>query len=162
MSVTMRTMTEEEFDIFRSCSIASQAEERMKEYMCFLVAATNEAEAEFAQLLPEGLRTPNHTLMVIHDGVNKELVGYLWTLYEVTEGKKQSFLCDFIILESKRRQGYGTAALQCMEEKATEDGCQESVLFVSDRNEIAKQLYQKCGYQSFRMMIDGAYMKKQL
>ena len=90
------------------------------------------------------------------------VVGFLWTLQEVTEGRRQSFLCDFAIWEHCRRRGYATAALALMEQRAVEDGCQESVLFVADRNTAARALYEKTGYCVLRRLSYGAYMIKQI
>jgi ribosomal protein S18 acetylase RimI-like enzyme len=100
--------------------------------------------------------------MSIEETIKKETVGFVWTLHEETDGKKQSFLCDFVILEPKRRQGYATAALSFVEQLAADAGCQESVLFVADKNYPAKALYQKCGYQFLRKFEHGIYMVKVL
>lgn len=124
--------------------------------------AVKETKEELAEMLPDGENTESNYLMTIEEKDSKELVGFIWTIHEETEGKKQSFLCDFVIYESKRRKGYATAALNEMEKNAIEAGCQESVLFVADNNYAARELYIKCGYQFHRQMDYGKYMIKPL
>lgn len=162
MPIQIRKMTDEEFQYFYQLSVAYQAEELMKERPINREEALEAATEELAQMLPNGLHSEHHCLMTIEKTNPKETVGFIWTLHEITDGKKQSFLCDFLILEQKRRQGYATAALKMMEEDAVEAGCQESVLFVADRNYAAKELYRKCGYQFLRQLDHGMYMIKQL
>ena len=154
-------MTSEEFQIFYQWSVDHQANELMEACQISREVALEEAKAEVAQMLPHGLHTDHHYFMTIEDN-HKEPAGFIWTLHEFTEGKKQSFLCDFMIVESKRRQGYATTALTLMEKNAAEAGCRECVLFVADRNHAARALYKKCGYQFLRQINNGCYMIKQL
>lgn len=162
MAVMIRPMTTEEFEVFRQWSVAQQARELTEERRICLEDAIREATAEFTQMLPQGLDTARNFLMTVTETDRNESVGFVWTLQEETHGCQQSFLCDFAIREPMRRKGYATAALQLVEAQAMDAGCQESVLFVSDRNEAAKALYRKCGYRALRSSGHGAYMIKQL
>ena len=162
MSVTIRAMTPDEFRHFYQWSIEQQAAELMKERHISYEAAIQAAAKEVDEMLPDGLHTKHNYLMTITEAPRGESAGFLWTLHEYTAGKKQSFLCDFAIWESKRRRGYGAAALQLMEKQAIDAGCQESVLFVSDDNAAARALYEKCGYQVLRQSGCGKYMMKLL
>ena len=162
MSVTIRAMTPDEFRHFYQWSTAQQAAELMEEHHISYEAALQAATKEVDEMLPEGLHTKHNYLMTITEAPRGESAGFLWTLHEYNAGKKQSFLCDFAIWESKRRRGYGAAALQLMEKQAIDAGCQESVLFVSDDNAAARALYEKCGYQVLRQSGCGKYMMKPL
>ena len=162
MSVTIRAMTSDEFRYFYQWSIEQQAKELMKERHISYEAALQAAAKEVDEMLPDGLYTTQNFLMTIMEASCGESAGFLWTLHEYTAGKKQSFLCDFAIWESKRRRGYGAAALQLMEKQAIDAGCQESVLFVSDDNAAARALYEKCGYRVLRQSGCGKYMTKPL
>ncbi|MBQ4050802.1 MAG: GNAT family N-acetyltransferase [Oscillospiraceae bacterium] len=162
MAVFIRKMTEDEFESFHRLSIDDQAKDLMEETGLSQQQAVKEAEKEFSDILPDGLNTANNHLMSIVEMKTGDPVGFIWTLYEMTEGRKQSFLCDFAILESKRRKGYGAEALRLVETQAAEAGCRESVLFVSDRNDAAKALYTKCGYKILRQEGYGKYMVKNL
>ena len=162
MAVRIRPMTTEEFETFRQWSVAQQARELMEERRICHEDAIREATAEFTQMLPQGLDTDRNFLMTVTETDRNKSVGFVWTLQEKTHGQQQSFLCDFAIWEPVRRKGYATAALHLVEAQAMDAGCQESVLFVSDRNEAAKALYRKCGYRVLRSSGHGAYMIKQL
>ena len=160
MSVTIRTMTTDEFETFCQWSIEQQAKELMEESHITQEAATDEARREISEMLPKGLRTEHNFFQTIL--AEDTVAGFIWTLHEETDGRKQSFLCDFAIWEAQRRKGYGSKALLLAEKQAAEAGCQESVLFVADQNHAARTLYRKCGYQVLRPMKHGMYMVKQL
>ena len=162
MSVTIRSMTPDEFRHFYQWSTAQQAAELIEEHHISYEAALQAATKEVDEMLPDGLHTKHNYLMTITEAPRGESAGFLWTLHEYTAGKKQSFLCDFAIWESKRRKGYASAALTLAEANAAAAGCVESVLFVSDSNIAAKALYEKCGYRAFRQAGHGMYMMKQL
>jgi len=160
MSVTIRPMTGDEFERFCQWSIEQQAAELMKEQDLPRETARKETAEEVAGMLPDGLHTAhNHFLTIMAADEN---VGFLWTIHEETEGRKQCFLCDFAIWESKRRNGYGAAALHLAEQEAAKAGCLESVLFVSEKNAAARALYEKCGYRVLRRAGRGSYLIKQL
>jgi len=162
MAVSIRKMTLDEFGAFRQQSIEEQTKDLMEETGLSQQQAAKEAEKEFSDILPDGMKTADNHLMSVVEKDSDEVVGFIWTLHEETEGRKQSFLCDFAITESKRRKGYGMKALLLMEHFAMENGCRESVLFVSDRNDAAKALYTKCGYKILRQESYGKYMVKNL
>ena len=155
-------MTEQEFKSFCQWSVEQQAKELMEERGLTWEEAVKETEEEIAQMLPNGPDTAHNDLMTIAEVSGGESVGAIWMLREETLGRKQSFLCDFVIWDTNRRKGYATAALALTEKKAAEAGCQESVLFVADRNAAAQALYEKCGYRVLRPSGYGKYMIKQL
>lgn len=162
MFVKLRRMTNEEFESFYGWSIEHQAKELMEELRISQEEAISETIKEVAEMLPDGIDTPHNYFTTIVDSDSDENIGFVWTLHEVTEGRKQSFICDFAIWESKRRKGYASVALRLAENQAAEAGCVESVLFVKDNNTAATALYRKCGYQVLRQHGYGKYMIKQL
>ena len=160
MSVKIRKMTDAEFKDFYQWSVEHHVTELMEERGLSREAAREESVKELAEMLPDGLNTKHHHLMtIVAEGGN---AGFLWTIHEETEGRKQSFLCDFAVWEQNRRKGYGSAALCLAEKVAAEAGCVESVLFVRDDNSPARALYEKCGYRVLRPKGYGKYMIKQL
>ena len=160
MSVRIRRMTDEEFEIFYHWSVEHHAKELMEEAHLSWEEAIQETMKEVSEMLPDGLNTENNDLMTIE--AEGESAGFIWTVLEETDGRKQSFVCDFAIWASKRRKGYGAVALCLAEKNAGEAGCRESVLFVADKNDAARALYEKCGYQVLRQAGYGRYMTKQL
>lgn len=160
MSVQIRKMTKAEFELFYHWSVEQNVKELMEELHLSREEAMKKTTAELAQMLPDGLNTEyNHLLTIVAD---EECAGFIWTVHEEFEGRKQNFVCDFAIWESKRRKGYGAAALSLVEKHAADAGCQESVLFVSNENDAAIALYQKCGYHLLRPEGYGKYMVKSL
>ena len=162
MAVKIRMMSTAEFDVFYELSVESSAKELMEECAMPHDAALKETKEEVARMLPDGLTTKYNYLMTIVEVDTDDIAGFIWTLHEETTGRKQNFICDFVILEPKRRKGYAVKALRLVEKRAAEAGCQESVLFVSDKNHAAEALYRKCGYQFLRHVDYGKYMLKQL
>lgn len=162
MAVTIRKMTDREYEGFCRWSMEQQAQELMEECHLSRDEALREAAEELSQMLPDGLHTKDNFLMTILEADSGENVGFLWTIREETAGRKQSFLCDFAIWEAYRRKGYAFAALRLAEAQAAAAGCKESVLFVADRNVPARALYEKCGYRFLRQQGSGCYMIKQL
>ncbi len=162
MSIIIRNMTEEEYKIFYHWSVKNHAAELMGQLRICRENAVKKATQELSGMLPGGLYTEAHHLMSVIEECSGEIAGFIWTIHEETENRKQSFLCDFAIWESKRRRGYGEKALRLAEAYALEAGCQESVLFVADRNVAARALYKKCGYQVLRQEGYGKYMVKEL
>ena len=157
MPVKLRKMTDGEFETFYRWSVDHQAEEAMNGSVS-PEEAIRAARAEIDEMLPDGIRTEGHDLMTIM--VNGQPVGYIWTLYEITDGRRQCFVCDFAVWEAQRRKGYGRAALSLAEANALAVGCQDVVLFVRQDNEGAKALYEKCGYRVLRPRDGGQYMIK--
>ncbi len=162
MPVEIKNMTDAEFEIFSRWSIGHHAEELVAELRLSPEAALKEARGEFAGMLPDGLHTERHRLMTIAEKESGEAVGFIWTIHEEAPCGKQCFVCDFAVWEPKRRRGCGAEALRLAEEQAAEAGCRESVLFVADRNEAARALYEKSGYRFLRREGYGAYMVKPL
>ena len=162
MSVTIRNMTDDEYEYFYRWSVEHQAADLAEELQIPLEEALRETIDEISGMLPDGPHTAHNHLMSILEPDSDETVGFIWTIHEETAGRKQSFLCDFAIWESKRRKGYAAEALLLAEQDAAAAGCAESVLFAADRNIAAKALYQKCGYQVLRRKDYGCYMIKQL
>ena len=160
MSVKIRRMTKEEFEVFYKWSVEHHAKELMEELQMSQEEAIKETIIEVAGMLPDGLNTAHNNFMtIVAEGEN---AGFIWTVHEEFEGRKQSFLCDFAVWESKRRKGYGEEALRLAEKNAADAGSQESVLFVRDDNDAARALYEKCGYHILRKAGYGKFMVKQL
>jgi ribosomal protein S18 acetylase RimI-like enzyme len=161
MAITLVPMTSEEYEKFYQMSRDNQVNDLVAggKSREDAIAAT---EAELAQLLPDGQDTEENFLMMIKKEDDLTEVGYIWTLHEFTGDTMQSFLCDLVIYEDYRGQGFAKEALCQMEKSAYTYGCEESILFVKNDNTKAISLYQAWGYQTFREESDGMYMRKKL
>ena len=153
--VNLRRMTSAEFEAFAQYSVRAYAQDLAGAYGA---DAAEQARKEFSGMLPDGIHTPDNALMVIEAG--SRAVGAIWYLFEVTNGVRHAFLCDFIIRPEERRKGYAAAALAEMERDALARGYAECRLYADVGNRAALNLYEKCGYRAFRQTADGIYMKK--
>ena len=160
MLVKIRRMTEDEFERFYQWSVEDHAKELMGELNISREEAIMETKKEVAGMLPDGFHTEHNDFVTIV--AEEENAGFIWAVYEQSQGRKQCFLCDFAVWELKRRKGYGEMAMRLLEKRAVEAGCEEMVLFVADQNDSAKALYKKCGYQDLRQESYGKYMVKRL
>ena len=162
MFVHVREMTNTEYDTFCAWSFSSQTQDYVDISGLSHEAARKQAMVDMQQMLPDGRNTVDHRFMSIEISDSKEIVGFIWVLFEETNGRKQTFLCDFLILESHRRKGYATTALSMLSRYSIDIGCDEIVLFVSDQNTAARKLYEKCGYRFLRKAKHGQYLVKTL
>lgn len=160
MSVRLEKMSKDAYAHFIQVSFEHHVEELMQEENMSKEEAEIETRKELDEMLPQGMDTADNYLFSVE--CDRRVVGYLWFLTEMNEGVKQAFLCDFQIDEEERGNGYGKAALAEMDKTAQKLECKECVLFVEGINEIAKQLYSKCGYQVLREHNYGYFMKKSI
>lgn len=160
MCICLERMSKEEYLDFYKTSFESHVEELIREEALSREVAESESHNELQGMLPDGLDTADNFLYSIK--LEGDTVGYIWFLTEMNEAVKQAFICDFLIYEKYRGNGYGHAVLSKMEELAQDYLCQESVLFVEEENIKARKLYEKSGYQIIKNHDYGFYMKKKL
>ncbi len=162
MEVQLKEMSQEEFKNFFEKSICDYASDLVKSSNITMDEARIQAQAEFTEMLPDGLETKDNVLRIIVDVAEQKAVGIIWYLFEMTDDVKQVFLSDFFIKEEERRKGYASAALIEMEQDARRNGCAESIIYVWKHNPSGINLYNKCGYVAFKELDDGMYMKKRI
>ena len=162
MSVVLRKMTREEFEVFYREGIEELTQEFIEELHFAYQDANKQAIKEFTDILPHGLQTENNFPMAIVEEDSGETVGFICVLHKGENDNKMSYICNLSVCEEKRRKGYATTALNFTEKKAAEAGCLVSVLFVKDSNNGARALYRKCGYQDHKQDRYGRHMLKEL
>lgn len=116
--------------------------------------ALERARSEILALLPQGLATPDHHLLEIHDRPGGTRVGHLWFAIESRHGQCAAFVFDLAILLPHRRQGHARRALVALEALAGDLGAQSMGLHVFAFNEAAQALYRGLGWRvtSLNMM----------
>ncbi len=161
--ITLQKMNKEEFRTFKEFSISDYAMDLMNGQNLSREQALNDAEEEFDGDLPDGLETKDSFVMNIVDA-NENRVGWIWFQYYSNEDDniKWVFLEDLLIVESERRKGYASAAIEEMNVLAKKDGCTLSELFVWYHNPGGVSLYEKLGYKPFDPGKGGTYMRKVL
>jgi ribosomal protein S18 acetylase RimI-like enzyme len=73
-----------------------------------------------------------------------EGVGFIW--YQKYK-EHMAFICDFLILENFRKQGYGKQTLLLIEKEAKEKGINQIFLNVFKYNKPAFSLYKSLEYK---------------
>jgi RimJ/RimL family protein N-acetyltransferase len=100
-----------------------------------------------AKLLPQGVETLDHHLLVIESPAEPSPIGVLWLAIDRTSPPPSGFIYDLFVGEPFRGRGYGERSMLAVEEKALELGLSQISLRVFASNEPAKALYAKLGYQ---------------
>ncbi len=136
-------MSGEEFDAWRDHSIREYAADHVRSGNWSEEESIGRATAEFATLLPNGAQSPNHYVWSVRD-TRGESVGILWVATDRLPG--QAFIYDIEMVEQRRGEGFGTAALLALDAWAREHGITSILLHVFAHNTGAWQLYKRLGY----------------
>lgn len=154
--IVLVPMTEAEFATYLAGAVRSYADAHLKAGDVQPDDALSRAQADYDELLPAGLRSPNqHLYSLAHDTLGT--IGMIWFEFRDRNGRKSAFLYDFEIRAYLRGQGHGRRALELFEEKLRELGAESVRLNVFGYNHAARALYEKMGYE-----ITGIGMKKRL
>lgn len=151
--VQLVPMTETEFQAYRAADIAEYAQEHVKAGRWRPEESLHLAEQEFNDLLPDGLATPNQYLFSLKDEALGTQVGRLWFAVRDEGSKPTAFVFNIVIFEAFRRHGYGSQAMQALEEKVRELGLSTISLHVFGHNHTARAMYEKLGYVTTNVMM---------
>lgn len=111
-------------------------------------AAWQKVRADRARLLPDGLATEGHRLLVAEDHAGRP-VGSLWLgLSDPRTGSPDTaWLFDIHVEPQRRREGFGRAMLTAVEATARDLGAKHLALNVFAENTAAVAMYQSTGYR---------------
>jgi len=143
--VSLRVMTEEEFQAFLAQSVPEYASEKVKAGNWTPEEALERSRKDHATLLPEGLASPNQHLYSIE--LDGRPVGRLWVSVDPRAAGGAGFIYDLFVDEAFRRQGIAAEAMQLLEKEALSLGVNSLALHVFGYNSAARALYQKLGYE---------------
>ncbi|MGF3102922.1 GNAT family N-acetyltransferase [Rossellomorea sp. DUT-2] len=149
--IRLQPMQDYEYTLWIQESIKEYAEEKTKAGNFQKETSLEQAEKEFNQLLPDGLKSKDHYLFTLIDGENQEDVGTLWI--NVQEDGKEAFIYDIKIHESKRGRGYGKEALKSLDSYAREKDISKISLHVFGHNKVALSLYQNTGFEVTNVLM---------
>lgn len=119
--------------------------------------ALDRSAAEFAELLPAGVATPDHYLFTIQDLALPAKVGMLWFAVQTRGAGRTAFVYNLEIDAAYRRRGYASQAFLEMERHVRALGIASIGLHVFGGNYAAQALYAKLGYA-----VTNVIMKKTL
>ncbi len=143
--ITLRRMTEPEFQAFLAESIPAYAAEKVRSGNWTDEEAEGRSREEFSKLLHRGLDTPEHVLYTIE--MDQTPVGRTWLCTDPKMAGGAGFIFELHIDQAFRRKGLATQALNLLEQEAARRGLHRLSLHVFGFNEPAIGLYKKLGYQ---------------
>lgn len=141
----LRPMTADEYRGWYREAVASYADDLRRNVRFSPEAAERNAADALGNLLPDGLATPDHWLMVGEDADGAR-VGHLWFARRTTPGGEIAYLFDIAVVESARGRGYGRGLMERLEEEVAALGLGRIELNVFGHNEVARRLYEDLGY----------------
>ena len=156
MAVMLVPMTAAEFAAWLPIAIRDYAADNVAIDRWAPQEAEANAAAEFHDLLPAGVATPDHHLFTIRDAATGATVGMIWFAVVGTAPRQYAFVYDFMIDAPVRRRGYGAQAFTALEQEVRARGLHRIGLHVFGNNAPARALYQKLGYRetSVNMLKD--------
>jgi GNAT superfamily N-acetyltransferase len=144
--VRTRPMSDEEYPTWRAQHVADYAEDMARNAGVDAATLMEQSEREQSELLPEGLRTPGHRLVIAEDPATGQQVGWLWLGDRKSDAGHVAWVYDIVVEESVRGGGYGRAILAQAEVLAREMGLNRIELNVFADNGAARALYESSGY----------------
>ncbi|MGH3508886.1 MAG: GNAT family N-acetyltransferase, partial [Nocardioidaceae bacterium] len=125
-------------------ALEDYAQEWVDSGICGIDEARETAAAQFADLLPDGLRTPDQLFFTGYDADTP--VGMIWVWLGELYGA-QAFIYDIVVAADQRRRGYGRAILSAIEDELRGRGLSSISLNVFGANAGALALYEGFGYE---------------
>ena len=142
--VSLRPMSQEEYDAWRERSVLEYAAEITTSRDLDPEAAAAASAGEFAQLLPDGLASPDmHLFTAVVDG---EPVGIGWFELRQRASGVSAWIFDIRLDEERRGEGLGRRLLDALHEAARGLGATSMTLNVFGDNPTAIRLYESSGY----------------
>jgi ribosomal protein S18 acetylase RimI-like enzyme len=143
-------MTPQEYDAWRPGAIEGYAAEHADAGSRPAETSLEQARKEFDELLPDGVDTPEHHLLVATDHGTR--VGLLW-LNIPPPPQRAAFVYDVEVDETLRGKGYGRAIMLAAEAYVRERGSSSLRLHVFGSNAVARSLYESLGYATTNVMM---------
>jgi GNAT superfamily N-acetyltransferase len=141
--VTARPMTPAEYPEWVTSERAAYVVDIVRSGAMDQEEAVRKSDRDFAKLLPEGLATPDTTLLVLEaDG---ERIGTGWLKHGYLPGVTYGY--SLFIQEEHRGRGYGRAAMAAGEQATLAAGDSMLMFTVWGGNEVAMNLYTSAGYR---------------
>jgi len=141
----LRPMTADEFRAYRRHSVATYADDMVRDVKLPPQAAQARSVAVLHDVLPQGLGTPDHWIEVAEDE-DGEPVGVLWFARRSTPAGDIAYLFDIQVEEAMRGRGFGRRLMELLEDRAAALGLRRIELNVFGHNEVARRLYEELGY----------------
>lgn len=142
--VSLRPMNDAEYAAWYPRAIVEYADGHVKAGSMPADKALGLATKQFAELLPDGLETAEHHLLI--GTVGGERVGILWLNIAAKGGGVTSFVYDVEVEADQRGKGYGRAMMVGAETYSRDQGAEAIKLHVFGDNTVARSLYDSLDY----------------
>ena len=151
--LTLRPMTDAEYELFYSKLVVEYAAENVKAGEWLEEDSLELSKKASKELLPEGRDTSRVLILTaINDSGNA--VGYVWIGLERFGGSNTgAWIYDIEVHEEYRGKGYGRALLRAAEIVTVENGVRSLGLNVFGPNKIARSLYESAGYEITKIQM---------
>ncbi|MEV5145259.1 GNAT family N-acetyltransferase [Streptomyces sp. NPDC052727] len=140
--VTARRMTPAEYPEWRASEKAAYVADIVRAGGMSPEEAARKADRDFGKLLPQGLETPDHSILVLEAA--GERIGTGWLKHGHLPGATYGY--SLHVQERHRGKGYGRAAMAAGEQVALAAGDSVLMFTVWGGNEVAMNLYTSAGY----------------
>ncbi|MFF2010726.1 GNAT family N-acetyltransferase [Streptomyces sp. NPDC058195] len=138
-----RPMTPADFPEWLATEKASYADNITRSGALSAEEALRKSDRDFAELIPEGLDTPDNTFLVLE--ANGEPVGTGWLKHGYLPGVTYGY--GLRMAEEHRGKGFGRAAMAAGERATLASGDSALMFSVWGGNEVAMNLYTSAGYR---------------
>ncbi|MCY1691210.1 N-acetyltransferase [Exiguobacterium sp. SL14] len=149
-------MNQATYDTYLPIAIEEYAAEKCRAGTWAENEALEKATADFATLLPDGLKTKDHYLFTFRDETGHD-IGMVWIHVTEESRGREAFIFDVKISSDKQNQGYGKEALHLLEVIVKRMNAKKISLHVFAHNERAIHVYDSLGYEK-----TDYYMSKSL
>ena len=143
---TLVTMNNVQFEAYLEEAIPVYAQGKVASGQWSAAESLTLSQQSYAELLPQGLATPDNFLYAIQDEATQDSVGMVWIAALTYGGKRIAFIYDVLVKPVYQRQGYATRALTALEHEVRALGLAGIALHVFGHNTGAQALYAKLGY----------------
>lgn len=149
--VTLRAMTTDEYARWQPGAVADYAAAHAEAGSMPADQARQLADQQFRDLLPDGITTPGHHLLVPE--VDAVPVGLLWLHVPSEERSPAAFVYDVEVAPGMRGRGLGRAIMLAAETYARDRGAASMRLHVFGGNAVARHLYESLGYEATNVVM---------
>ena len=139
-------MTDAEYAAWVEATVPAYAADKVAAGQWTSDVALEKSRKEFAELLPQGLATPDNHLHTIVDDDGAP-VGILWFAVVTKFGARSAYVFDVGVSPSRRREGHARRAFAALEAEARRLGLHGIALHVFGDNTGAQALYAQLGFR---------------
>ena len=140
-------MTQAQFDAFFCETVPAYADDKVAAGQWPRSEALARSQAEFDQLLPQGLATPDNLLYALTDDEGAQ-VGVLWVSVQERAGQRIAYIYDVSVRPERQREGHASRAFAALDEIVRELGLAGVALHVFGHNTAARALYERLGFRA--------------